>query len=265
MKKDYRQGARKLRGWTKIYRDILDNPIATKTSEHFAIWTYLQLKAAYKVRKIMFAGKEIALLPNQIITGRKQIAEQFKLSESKVQRILKEFEEAKLISQETKNKYRIITMLCYYTEELEQEEEQQTPQQTPQQTTQEIEVENIIAKWNALGVGQIKKISGKRLENTKTLIKEYGEEDFYNSIDLVSKSTFLLGGNERNWVITYDWFITSSNYIKVSEGNYNREIKPQIKKNYTNMQEHDYDYDELEELDRAYIDKKIEEYKEKCL
>ena len=40
------------------------------------------------------------------------------------------------------------------------------------------------------------------------------------SIKLIDKSSFLKGKNNRNWVITFDWFIRPNNFIKVIEENY---------------------------------------------
>lgn len=34
------------------------------------------------------------------------------------------------------------------------------------------------------------------------------------------ESTFLKGGNRRNWTVTFDWLISDSNMAKVLDGNY---------------------------------------------
>lgn len=52
----------------------------------------------------------------QLITGRKSIAEKFKIDENKVQRILKKFEKQHQIEQQMSNKNRLITIKnwCQY-------------------------------------------------------------------------------------------------------------------------------------------------------
>ena len=100
------------KGWVKLFRSILDNPIAMKSLAHFGVWCILLLTATSKSRKAWFNGEEIILKPGQIITGRKQISDFFKdLNESKVQRVLKDFEGAQQIEQQTTSQNRLITLI----------------------------------------------------------------------------------------------------------------------------------------------------------
>ena len=87
-------------GYIKVYRNILDNPVVCKDSEYFVVWCYLLLNATHKEKKMLFAGKKITLKAGQLITGRIKIAEHFKISESKVQRILKMYENEQQIEQQ---------------------------------------------------------------------------------------------------------------------------------------------------------------------
>lgn len=97
-------------GWIKLHRKVLENPIACKDSDHIAVWNYLLLNATYKSYSTLLDGKSIVLLPGQLITGRKVIAEKFKIDESKVQRILKLFESEQLIEQLTSVTCRLISI-----------------------------------------------------------------------------------------------------------------------------------------------------------
>ena len=98
-------------GWIKSYRKTLDNPIICKDSDHVAIWMYLLWSATHKPVNVLFGGKRITLNPGQLITGRNVIASKFKINESKVQRILKCFENEQQIEQQTSNKNRLISIL----------------------------------------------------------------------------------------------------------------------------------------------------------
>lgn len=113
-------------GYIKNHRKTLDNPTVCKDTEHFAIWHYLLYEAKYKPCASMFGGRKIMLKPGQLTTGRRQIAEHFNIAESKVQRVLKTFENEQMIEQQTSNKNRLITIV-------EWEQYQMIEQQTEQQ------------------------------------------------------------------------------------------------------------------------------------
>lgn len=115
-----------MEGYIKVYRSILNNPVVCKDSEYFAVWCYLLLNATHKEKQVLFAGKKITLKAGQLITGRIKIAEHFKISESKVQRILKTYESEQQIEQQISNKNRLITILQW---DLYQCSEQQIEQQ----------------------------------------------------------------------------------------------------------------------------------------
>lgn len=100
------------KGWIKSYRSILENPVVTKSTEHMAVWIFLLHSATSKPRKAIFRGKEITLNPGQLITGRNKISSVYKnLNESKVQRVLKDFENTHQIEQQTSSQNRLITLI----------------------------------------------------------------------------------------------------------------------------------------------------------
>lgn len=92
---------------------MLDNPIVCKDSDHIAVWMYILLNATHKEHPAVFSGKKIILQPGQLITGRKTIADKFNIDESKVQRILKRFENEQQIEQQNGNKNRLISVLSW--------------------------------------------------------------------------------------------------------------------------------------------------------
>lgn len=100
-----------MEGWIKLHRKLLDNPIVCKDSDHIAIWIYLLLNATHVNYDVLFNGERKTLLPGQLITGRKSIAEKLNISEHKVQRILKTFENAHQIAQQTTSRNRLITIV----------------------------------------------------------------------------------------------------------------------------------------------------------
>lgn len=84
----------------------------------------------------------------------------------------------------------------------------------------EADASRIIHSWNDLGVSSVKSISNNRLALVKARIAEHGLDVFLEAIKSINESPFLLGRNEKGWVITFDWFIKPSNFTKVLEGNY---------------------------------------------
>ena len=100
-----------MEGWIKLHRKLLDNPIVCKDSEHIAVWIYLLLNATHVNYDVLFNNKRITLKPGELITGRKKIAEELSISESKVQRILKTFEIEQQIEQQTTSQSRLISIV----------------------------------------------------------------------------------------------------------------------------------------------------------
>lgn len=113
-------------GWIKLHRTLLDNPVVMKDAEHLAIWTWLLLNATHNGTEVMFQGRRIRLNPGELTTGRKKIAEALHVSESKVQRVLKAFENEHQIEQRTDRQCRLISILKWSEY---QEDEQRNEQQ----------------------------------------------------------------------------------------------------------------------------------------
>ena len=95
-------------------------------------------------------------------------------------------------------------------------------------TVHQTDVRRVIEEWNKLqevGINPIRDIkpSSKRYQLLKGRIREYGIDEVINAIDNVRNSDFLRGGNNRGWMITFDWFVKPNNFAKVLEGNYNKE------------------------------------------
>ena len=100
-----------MEGWIKIHRKMLDNPIVCKDKDYLAVWVYLLLNATHKEIPALFKGKKITLQPGQLITGRLSIAKKFKISESKVKRILIELENDQQIDRQRSNQNSLISII----------------------------------------------------------------------------------------------------------------------------------------------------------
>lgn len=99
------------KGWVKLLRTTVDNPLLNKDPDHLALWIHLLCGAAFEPTPALLGGKRIVLQPGQLTTGRKQLAVNSRIQESKVERTLKAFENNHLIEQRKTNKNRLITIL----------------------------------------------------------------------------------------------------------------------------------------------------------
>lgn len=64
-------------------------------------------------------------------------------------------------------------------------------------------------------------LSAKRKEALRARFRSgYTESDFKELFEKAQASSFLKGGNNRNWRASFDWLIADSNMAKVLDGNY---------------------------------------------
>lgn len=131
-------------GWIKLHRKIWDSPTVTRDSDYLAVWIYLITHATHKEYKTYFNGSKIVVKPGQLITGRKKIAAITRVSESKIFRILKCFENEQQIEQQTKPSGSVISIVNWDKYQInEQPNEQQmnnerTTNEQPMNTIQEL-------------------------------------------------------------------------------------------------------------------------------
>ena len=135
-----------MEGWIKIHRKILENPIICKDSDYLSVWIYLLVNATHREIPALFKGKKIILKPGQLITGRKTIARDLNISESKVYRVINEYKSEHQIEQQTSNKNSLITILNWneYQQNKQQNEQQMNNKRTTTEHKQEYKEYNNI-------------------------------------------------------------------------------------------------------------------------
>lgn len=130
-------------GFIHLHRKVLDNPVCCKDAEHLAVWVWLLLKAAWIESDVMFEGKRITLHPGDLPPiSRRTIARELHLNESKVQRILKTFENEHQIEQQMGSKCRLISIVSW--SEYQSAEPQTEPQVNTKRTTAEPQTDTIL-------------------------------------------------------------------------------------------------------------------------
>ena len=168
----------KIAGWISLHRKILDNPIVCKDSDHLAVWIYLLLNATHTNYDAIFKGIRITLVPGQLITGRKSISTQIKIDEFKVQRILKTFENAQQIAQQTSSQNRLISILNWDTY---QQNAQQNEQQVHNDCTTDAQRVHTNNKDN--------KVNNNNNDNKKNIGLKKCIEDYTNNQAIIESIT----------------------------------------------------------------------------
>ena len=103
-----------MEGWFKFKREWLENRVITADGDHLRVWIFLLAQAAFEPRQAVFRGEAITLEVGQLLTGRKKLAALSGVQEDKVQRVLKRFQNAQLILQESSATCRKITIVELY-------------------------------------------------------------------------------------------------------------------------------------------------------
>ena len=80
----------------------------------------------------------------------------------------------------------------------------------------------IVELFNTICVSfpTVKALSEARKKAIRARLNVYTIDDFKALFENAESSSFLKGGNDRNWTATFDWLIKDSNMAKVLDGNY---------------------------------------------
>lgn len=237
-----------LGGWIKLHRKVLDNPIVCKDAETFAIWMYMLLMAAHEGTDVVFKGKRQHLEPGQFLSSIRQISAKLKVDRTKTYRAIKLLKSESQIETQESNKNTLFTIknwAKYQTGETQNETQVRHKRDTSETQNkndkndnkyiyiesndsirQTDAVRHVLEKWNAQsdgsGIPSVSRLSpgSTRYKMLLARIKEYGIENVVKAISKIGESSFLRGQNRQGWMITFDWFVKPSNFVKVLEGNY---------------------------------------------
>ena len=83
----------------------------------------------------------------------------------------------------------------------------------------------------------IRSLSDARKKAIAARLKTYTIDDFRTVFENAEASSFLKGGNSRNWTATFDWLMKDTNMAKVLDGNYCDKSKASASK----INRNDYD------------------------
>lgn len=118
-----------MEGYIKIARKIIDSSVFDNPNL-LKIWIWILCKSAHKEHSQMIGLQEIHLKKGQLIFGRKKAAEQLKMKESSVYKLIKMLEKMNRITVNSNNKFSLISVVNWelyqeqYTSFLTTEEQQ---------------------------------------------------------------------------------------------------------------------------------------------
>ena len=84
-------------------------------------------------------------------------------------------------------------------------------------------------------------LSESRKKAIKARLKTYTVEDFQTMFAKAEMSSFLKGGNDRNWSATFDWMIKDANMAKILDGNYDNKEQTKKQNKVANQLEQSYE------------------------
>lgn len=119
--------------------------------------------------------------------------------------------------------------------EIEKEKESETDKRD------RIDYQQIADMFNATCVSfpRVTTLSEARKKAIKARFKTYSLDDFKIMFEKAEASSFLKGGNDRNWSATFDWMLKDANMAKILDGNYDNKqgnkVADQLEQSYEMM------------------------------
>ena len=108
------------------------------------------------------------------------------------------------------------------TEEEIEEDIEEEKEEDKKEIRERVDYQLIVDMFNEICISfpSIRSLSDARKKAIRARFKTYQLEDFQLLFQKAESSSFLKGGNDRNWSATFDWLIKDSNMAKVLDGNY---------------------------------------------
>lgn len=119
-------------GWIKLHRAVVDSAVFDD-AEVLKVWIWLLCNVSYEDHEIIYGGSVVQIKKGQLITGRKKLAQQLKMSESKVYRALNLLEALGNVNIKPNNRFSLITLINWakYQDDVQKVNSQTTAGQQP--------------------------------------------------------------------------------------------------------------------------------------
>lgn len=115
-----------------------------------------------------------------------------------------------------------VKRLCNVEKEIDIEEDIEKNTLSKDKVRSTSDVQRVVDAWNSLNFHPIRKCAAgtNRYKMLNARLRDYGIDDVLQAVENVRGNKFLMGGGDRGWEITFDWFVCPNNFPKVLEGNY---------------------------------------------
>lgn len=97
------------KGWIKLHRKLIDNPIFDNPNL-LRVWLWCLLKASHEHHQQMVGLQVVDLEPGQFVTGRFKGSDELKINPSTFYKYLKTLEKLEMINLKSNNKMTIVTI-----------------------------------------------------------------------------------------------------------------------------------------------------------
>ena len=205
-----------------LFRSILEWEWYTDNNTK-SLFIHCLLKANYTDKE----WRGITIKRGSFLTSLDKLSKETGLSVQNVRTSLKKLELTNELTNKSTNKNRIITMKNYdkYNQSTNKltSKQQTTNKQLTTTNKDNKEIKDIYNKID--GLSNIQKLSPDRTKHLNARINEYSYDTVIEVLDIVSKSSFLKGNNNKNWKCNFDWIMNPNNFVKILEGNYTKEEK----------------------------------------
>ena len=239
-------------GFIILHRKIKETAIYSD-SQAVHLWIHLLLKANHKSNQFVQNGKLITVNRGQLVTGRKKLSAETGVSESKIQRLLKLFEDMQMIEQLANSRNRLITVVNYDSHQ-SGEQQMNSPRTTDEQPANTNNNDNndnnalVTSTSDDYEKPEIEKIPYQKIidiyheqcpeltrvmkltETRKKQIKARWNDSDYDCktsrfwtqfFTVVNQSDFLNGRVDgRGWKADFEWLTKLTNFVNVMEGKY---------------------------------------------
>lgn len=92
---------------------------------------------------------------------------------------------------------------------------------------EKVDCQQVVDLYHSICISfpSVRSLSDARKKAIRARLNTYTLDDFRTVFEKAEASSFLKGGNERNWTATFDWLLKDSNMAKVLDGNYDNRAK----------------------------------------
>lgn len=105
---------------------------------------------------------------------------------------------------------------------------------------------------NCVDLKQLRVVTEDRKKAVKDILKKYGPDTVKEVLDKAQSSSFLKG-ETGTWKCGFDWIFKEKNFVKILEGNYDKDFTAKKKRKYdTNVSTDTYTEEEMEEVKKYH-------------